>query len=419
MYKKIIITTFIIVSFLIIPFLPKYENKKELDKSLEINYDIKKINNNYIQYVANNYTCDEVLEMLIVEGNIYATEKYAVETDVPVTDEDYKIAYISQNNMNSYFVSQEEPKNKKEGMLWFKLGKNFVLRNEKVVVKIDGVYQYKNNKFDIIQAYQFYQGKRYPISPITKEIVYTGSIVEYTFTLSGNYILEAWGGSGGTSYMAGPQYSAGGKGGYAKGKKRYNAGEKIYIAVGGAGGNGTIPNGGAGGYNGGGSGGRSANTYYGAGGGGGATHITTTNRGLLNYYAQLNCRQEIILVAAGGGGASRITKNCGAGGGESGANGCDYYGNNNIAGGTQFAGHGFGVGGNGAGKTQLHDNGAEGNGGGGGGFYGGHASTKTGNRSWASGAGGSSYVSSSLEERLTETGKNEGNGLVKITYLGE
>ena len=101
---------------------------------------------------------------------------------------------------------------------------------------------------------------------------YTGNLQTFMAQVSGTYKLETWGAQGGW---------AGGYGGYSIGTISLSVNDKLYIAVGGKGGDvgwesaaSTIPKGG---YNGGGNGGRGLNyssgTYPTGGGGGGATSI--------------------------------------------------------------------------------------------------------------------------------------------------
>ncbi|MCI8621434.1 MAG: hypothetical protein HFJ50_06955 [Clostridia bacterium] len=78
---------------------------------------------------------------------------------------------------------------------------------------------------------------------------YTGNIQEYGAQVTGKYKLEVWGAQGGTT-----QGYTGGYGGYSYGETQLNQGEKIYVAVGGAGiGASRMGQSLAGGYNGGGS----------------------------------------------------------------------------------------------------------------------------------------------------------------------
>ena len=98
---------------------------------------------------------------------------------------------------------------------------------------------------------------------------YTGNVQTFTAPETGVYMLECWGANGGGGIENPGVNSHGGIGGYSRGLRKLNKGDKIYIYVGGRG---TLASalGSAGGYNGGGQGGPSG---Y---GGGGMTHISTT-----------------------------------------------------------------------------------------------------------------------------------------------
>lgn len=97
---------------------------------------------------------------------------------------------------------------------------------------------------------------------------YTGNVQTYTIPYTGIYNLKVWGASGGGATDSATAGSTGGRGGYASGSKVFNAGDKLYVYVGGMGTSSTGL-GIGGGYNGGGNGGPSG---Y---GGGGMTHIST------------------------------------------------------------------------------------------------------------------------------------------------
>ena len=188
---------------------------------------------------------------------------------------------------------------------------------------------------------------------------------------TGYYKFEAWGAQGQNSSENQP----GGKGGYTSGVLHLNVDNILYVYVGGRNG-----------YNGGGTKGNGGN----GGGGGGATDIRILPKSNANSLASR------IMVAGGGGGAYNwagavYNHPGGAAGGLSGANGT-YYNTCQSTGGTQIAGGtcsssssvsgSFGIGGNG------YSSGA----GGGGGYYGGAG--RYDNPGSGSGAGGgSSYVS--------------------------
>jgi uncharacterized protein YjdB len=238
----------------------------------------------------------------------------------------------------------------------------------------------------------------------TTTFSYSGSV--QTFTAIGSSIsVTAVGGLGG-------EYSVprGGYGGKVVCTLAVTAGTVYEVYVGGAGGSGF---GGTAGFNGGGA----ANEY--AGGGGGASDVRYPPYGLTNR-----------LVVAGGGGGG--TANYGIANYDRGGNGGGLTGeqgytddvyvfttNYGAYGGTQISGGaggywsgysiggagGFGVGGSGASGTWGP--------GGGGGYYGG------GGGSWTGGGGGSSYTDPVLATGVTHTqGYNTvGDGSVAITNL--
>lgn len=108
--------------------------------------------------------------------------------------------------------------------------------------------------------------------------VFTGDVQTYTIPENGLYEIKLWGAQGGGTSVNGVR--EGGRGGFVKGTKEFNAGEILYIFVGGQNG-----------YNGGGLGGTSELGEPGSNGGG-ATDIRTIQDDLGSR----------ILVAGGGGG---------------------------------------------------------------------------------------------------------------------
>ena len=204
-----------------------------------------------------------------------------------------------------------------------------------------------------------------------------GDYQTFTAPLSGVYTLTAQGGRGGGGYNGS---TAGIRGAVTQADIHLNAGDVLYVYVGGEGGIAYPWTGGAsGGWNGGGSTG--ANNYnnpaHNHGGGGGATDFRLVS-GAWNDSESLSSR---IMVAAGGGGyGAHGTGGYGGttqgqgGFGQGNPNLCGGYGATLTAGGQP--GGGFGYGGNGG----------QNGGGGGGGYYGGGVA-------WYSGAGGgSSYI---------------------------
>ena len=136
----------------------------------------------------------------------------------------------------------------------------------------------------------------------------------YTFTAqaTGKYKLQVWGAQGG--YRSSSTY--GGKGGYSIGTINLTKGDKLYVYVGGKGGNSSSSTGAVvtGGYNGGG-------YRYGYKGGGGATDIRLIS-GKWNDSASLLSR---IIVAGGGGSDGAKNKKGMYGGGTSGGTSTENY----------------------------------------------------------------------------------------------
>lgn len=224
---------------------------------------------------------------------------------------------------------------------------------------------------------------------------YTGNVQAFVVPFAvTNIHLEAWGAQG---YSTGQ--NQGGLGGYTSGDYAVNAGDTLYVFVGGAG---TVANlvnvlqGG--GYNGGGDG----VTWGGAnvaGGGGGATDFRVGGQSFADR----------ILVAGGGGGATGNTPaNGGAGGGAVGGSAIAWSGYVGGSGGTQVAGGGtggsFGLGGDALiGQTGWV-------GGGGGGWFGGGASP-----AHFGGGGGSSYIGGVSNGQMLQ-GVNTSNGFARFTF---
>ncbi len=228
-----------------------------------------------------------------------------------------------------------------------------------------------------------------------------GDFYSWTTPLSGEFILEVWGGQGGV------RSGGGGAGGYSKGTATIASGTVLYIYPGGAG---TYNTGtGLGGFNG---GGNSANSGESQGGGGGATHIATS----LGLLSTLSGNTASVLIVAGGGGGSDDGSNGGTGGGTSGGTGTPHpthQGKPGIGGSQTAAGcattysSGITCGVFGRGGTGDSAYGAGGGGGwrgGGGGFYD------------SGGGGGSGYLSSSLSSTTITAGVRSGAGQAVITY---
>ena len=241
---------------------------------------------------------------------------------------------------------------------------------------------------------------------------YSGSTKTYTIPRTGNYLLEVWGAQGGDSLG---DY-VGGKGGYSKGTKKFNEGDKIYVSVGGKGGDcgsNWVNGDRSGGWNGGGN--SWTDDVMGCpAAGGGATHMATAT-GVLSSLS--GNKSAILLVAGGGGGAFWYDPNGagerpsyagsgGYGGGTSGQSRSNGHGSS--AAGTQSSGCAFGkgcLGSCGSGECRNKP-------GGGGGYYGGKAFDAV------PGAGGSGYVSSSLTGASTAGNSREDDGYARITWKG-
>lgn len=259
---------------------------------------------------------------------------------------------------------------------------------------------------------------------------YSGSIKSITLP-KGTYKLECWGAQGG-SYS--DKYH-GGLGGYSLGTLLLDSSRTLYLVSGGSGG---VKNGSGyidGGYNGGG-GAHASNSYNHAGTGGGATHISFSD-GLLSTLG--SNKDSLLLVAGGGGGSASIYRafngykrgSGGNGGGSSGENGVVVYGrystptggtqnsggtvDSNLSSASSYVAASFGQGS--YAKTGTTP-------GGGGGYYGG------GSGYYASGAGGSGYISGQLSDASTLAGSSSflspdgnsetghsGNGYIRITIL--
>jgi hypothetical protein len=247
---------------------------------------------------------------------------------------------------------------------------------------------------------------------------YTGAVQTFTAPVTGVYTIDAYGARGGnvTTY-----YTAnGGLGGRATGEISLNAGDVLNIYVGGAGvdrlGDHPYPDCDVaqGGWNGGGPSLSKGNSTA----GGGASDVRFNG-------TTLNDR---IIVAGGGGGCGWAGARGGDGGGLTGDKGMGdtlnwEYSNPSLGGalgGTQTAGGAvgginynsscgiqtpgsFGQGGTGIGYTA-------GGGGGGGGWYGG------GGGGYADGGGGGSSYIGGVQNGTTQSGVNNGDGLVTISW---
>ena len=270
---------------------------------------------------------------------------------------------------------------------------------------------------------------------------YTGHEEVFVAPTTGYYQLETWGAQGGNTN----EYN-GGYGAYSTGKVLLNAGEELYINVGGQGQSNCITANCQGGYNGGGESGiYSGDNMNNTAGGGGATSISKMS-GLLEVFDE--SRENILIVASGGGGAyyhsygASYSSDGGNGGGITGSvtpTPQGFYSTSYPAGGgTQAAGGTAGYRGT-VGLFGTGGHGLNGGSGGGAGFFGG------GGSGHASTGGGSSYIGNSqlIEKHMTcyncETSNESatktisntnvsetpssnkskiGNGYAKISYVG-
>ena len=251
---------------------------------------------------------------------------------------------------------------------------------------------------------------------------YTGNIQQYNVPVSGIYTLETWGAQGGSV-----EGYSGGLGGYSFLQTYLEAGQTLYIVVGGAG-EGATEKGEnlEGGFNGGGSIVGSSSVNHLLASGGGATHIALQD-GLLS---SLENDKDSILIVSGGGGGGQDQPNHneyaagarwgrgGSGGGIYGGGPFSNYGENldgenlieiTAVISTQETGFAFGQGQDGSICWRSS---------GGGGYYGGYNGCGHGSLgqelSTGSGYGGSGYIK---ENGYMKNGVKEGNGYAKITQF--
>ena len=246
-----------------------------------------------------------------------------------------------------------------------------------------------------------------------------GSVQTFKAPFSGTYKLQVWGPQGASQATTGG--SVGGCGGYSEGTVHLNAGQTVYVFVGGRG-NAAPAGTGGGGWNGGGHG-HSTPRYTGYGGGG-MTHMSLTNN--LATHTSWN-PEGTLLVAGGGGGADNGGGSPGGhddgsggyGGGLSGGPGLEDGKPLNMLLATQTSGYAQGRGMDCTGATADA-------GGGGAGWYGGMTRYNTTN---AGGGGGSGYIGG-VQNGKTIAGNqvvptpsggtsygNVGNGYARITPI--
>lgn len=226
---------------------------------------------------------------------------------------------------------------------------------------------------------------------------------EYTAVATGNYRITLYGASGG------PANGKQGDGAVVEAFTSLNAGDKIYLGIGGQG----AAN--KGGLNGGGSG------YKGGYGGGGMTYATKANTISVDANGVV-FGNKLIAVAAGGGGYANNTKGGNAGLYDASVSPSSLgqvgrYANGNllsIAAARTFS-NGTGSGYlKGLAQSAPETSGTGATGGGGAGYYGGNAGLAgfTG----TSGSGGSSYVNTTIAESELTGEYNNGNGKAIIEY---
>jgi hypothetical protein len=259
---------------------------------------------------------------------------------------------------------------------------------------------------------------------------FTSRDSEETFEVpkTGNYKLEVWGAQGGGSLINGSFSENTSYGAYSVGYVNLNAGDILYVNVGGAGSNPSVGKDSPGGYNGGGSGTWDHGDNETAGGGGGATHIAYRSGELWALSGNID---QVLIVAGGSGGKGWDTSNGSGGGYIAGPSGDGRKAN-------QTSGYQFGKGQN---ATGVGD--GDGHGGGGGGFYGGYESSSS-SGSTEYGGGGSGYIgnikltdkamycyncdestevstktvsTTCFNEKATENCAKSGNGYAKITFI--
>ena len=331
----------------------------------------------------------------IFEGNIpylaSSTESRYMQIVKPVTDVAFKAAETSVDKRDSWGILEKDKHT-------FNVAKNSVSAK------------------DITADAEFYNFSRY--YTLKKEVE------TFTAPEDGDCKLECWGANGGSTTGKGGGYTYGSLKNVAKGKQ-------LFVCVGGKGQDQLSAwNVAQGGYNGGGTGGYGY-AVPGGGGGGGATHIALAT-GLLTQFVDTYSSQ-LLMVAGGAAGCSWGTSDSRAafGGGNEGgmAYNPQHKRNDGIAG-QNPPRERFGQGENGRNGT-YNNQGQEGNSGGGGGFCGGYSVYAVGNRTNATGGGGSGYVNTKLLEDaktiagntkfLSPTGIEElghqGDGAAVITWF--
>lgn len=319
----------------------------------------------------------------IFEGNIpylaSSTESRYMQIVKPVTDVAFKAAETSVDKRDSWGILEKDKHT-------FNVAKNSVSAK------------------DITADAEFYNFSRY--YTLKKEVE------TFTAPEDGDCKLECWGANGGSTTGKGGGYTYGSLKNVAKGKQ-------LFVCVGGKGQDQLSAwNVAQGGYNGGGTGGY-GHAAPGGGGGGGATHIALAT-GLLTQFVDTYSSQ-LLMVAGGAAGCSWGTSDSRAafgGGNEGGMAYNPQHNRNDGIAGQNPPRERFGQGENGRNGT-YNNQGQEGNSGGGGGFCGGYSVYAVGDRTNATGGGGSGYVNTKLlEDAKTIAGNTKFQSPTGIEELG-
>ena len=255
-----------------------------------------------IEYDINNNEISPKLDYkgkLPTNGKIYVTDTCDISFN---TNNDKYCAMKFEGDLNVYVGTYIEGKCQVDGVTKYTL----TLNPQGGIVSDSTIEFYHNDKYGILEVptrsgYTFLGWFTDPIGGdlITESTSvingshtvyahwtpiytysYTGNYQTFTAPLTGTYFFETWGAQGGGN---------GGRGAYASGSLKVNAGTTYYVFVG------QNPTTSAGGYNGGGSCGSQAASVLSGKGGGGATDIRTTN-GNTSFD-----QRRRIMVAAGGG----------------------------------------------------------------------------------------------------------------------
>lgn len=382
-----------------------------------------------------------------------ATTEYTIKIKTTVNGSTKTIEYGKCNASGNFITTDKSYYKKSIKKSYIELGNIEVKDNKTITIPLKSIYD--DNNYDIKLFV-------YKLEPLIFLFSYTGGVQEFTVPRTGYYMIETWGAQGGSSLLDGgarnipeAQPSAieescslvetggrcyGGKGAYVSGNIYLTAGEKLYVYVGGKGGDAQKSKISAGGYNGGGTGEYDHSDDEADGGGGGATDIRLKS-GAWNDANSLNSR---IMVAAGGGGASDVYSGLPGGDLVNSNKNIKKYERKSYTESSQNKGYAFGIGENGVVRRTNYPVA-----GGGGGYYGGK-SVDNGTDFANMGAGGSSFIagyagsnaivststrSHSFNTKYTteanasynkyfingymKAGKNSGNGRATISFISE